>query len=230
MSKLHITYADPHQLQENPWNPNEMDAINEEKLMNSIDEFGLFKPILCRELEDGSLQILGGQHRNRGAILKGITEVPVINLGRIDDAKAKKIGLVDNGRYGEDDLERLARVFADIGSPEEIVSILPIDITEFENIFGKEPADIDYDDLITGLDDEDAELEAQVQAELQSATPLKTHQIMRFKVQVEDAPDIQALISRIQREQGFTDSDGLTNAGDALVYLLGTHPEMEKGQ
>lgn len=225
MNKINITYANPAALQENPWNPNEMDAINEEKLLNSVDEFGLFKPILCRELEDGTLQILGGQHRNRAAVLKGYDEVPVINLGQMSDDRAKKIGLVDNGRYGEDDIEKLAAVFAEIGSPEDIVNILPIGMDEFENIFGKNIEETDFDDLIPD-DDDEAAINAAV-AELETGLTLKTHQIMRFKIQVEDAAAIQAFINRTQREQGFTDSDSLTNAGDALVYLLGTHSDFK---
>lgn len=225
MQKINITYASPSELRENPWNPNEMDSINEEKLMNSVDEFGLFKPILCRELEDGTLQILGGQHRNRAAILKGYDEVPVINLGVMSDERAKKIGLVDNGRYGEDDLEKLAAVFAEIGSPDDIINILPIGMEDFENIFGKHGEETNFDDLIPD-DDDEAAINAAV-AELETGMTLKTHQIMRFKIPVEDATAIQAFINRVQREQGFTDSDSLTNAGDTLTYLLGSHPDFK---
>lgn len=226
MNNLQITYLDPASLRENPWNPNQVDAINEEKLINSIDEIGLFKPILCRELEDGSLEILGGQHRNRAALLKGMTEVPVLNLGPIDEKKAKKIGLIDNGRYGEDDIERLAEVFAEIGSADEIVSILPIDISEFENIFGKDDGDLDYDDL-SGDDLDGITADSDAAADLDTSVNLKTHQIMRFKVALEDAPAIEGFIRKIQREQGFTDSDSLTNAGDALVFALGSHQDFE---
>lgn len=224
MNQLQLTYHDPRALKENPWNPNHVDAINEEKLANSIDEFGMFRPIICRQLEDGSLEILGGQHRNRVAMMRGIDSVPVLNLGAMDDNKAKKIGLVDNGRYGEDNLEELAKVFADLGSPEDIVNIMPIDLAEFENIFVKdEDMDLDYDDLMNDGDESHAEESAQ--AELDINTSVRTHQVMRFKVAVDDAPHIESFLRRIQREQGFIESDSLTNAGDALVFALGTHPE-----
>jgi len=227
MEKLHLTYADPADLQENPWNPNEMDAINEGKLENSIDELGFVSPIKVRELEDGTLQIIGGQHRSRYALRNNMNQVPVINFGRISDDMAQKIGLVDNGRYGEDNLDKLNALFVEAGwSQDEIINIMPMDESDFENIFAHSTEELDLDDLMGGIEDEEQDAEAAV---IDTDMPaVKTHQIMRFKVPVEDAPAIQAFISRLQREQGFTDSDQLTNAGDALVYGLGTHPEFDR--
>lgn len=224
MQNLILTYEDPHSLQENPWNPNEMDAINEEKLKNSLDKHGFKDAIKVRELDDGTLQIVGGQHRNRYAKNKGMKKVPVLRLGKLSDLQAKELGLIDNGRYGEDNIEKLADILSQLGSPDELVSILPMDISEFENIFqGQE--DVDFDDLLNEVGDLESDA-----AELDTLPPvMKTHQIMRFKVSVEDAPAIQEFIAKIQKEQGFTESDQLTNAGDALVYGLGTHQEFNHG-
>lgn len=47
----------------------------------------------------------------------------------------------------------------------------------------------------------------------------QTHVVMRFKVAIEDSEKVQKLIEKIMKEQGYTESDSLTNAGDALVYL-----------
>ena len=49
---------------------------------------------------------------------------------------------------------------------------------------------------------------------------VQSHQIMRFKVPMEDAPAIQDVIESIMKSQGFTDDDSLMNAGNALVYLV----------
>ena len=43
---------------------------------------------------------------------------------------------------------------------------------------------------------------------------------MRFKVPIEDAEFVTALIERTRKTQRFTDEDSLTNAGNALVHLL----------
>ncbi len=43
---------------------------------------------------------------------------------------------------------------------------------------------------------------------------------MRFKVTNADAEKITREISQVRKTHGFTAEDDLTNAGDALVYLL----------
>ncbi|MFH3733079.1 chromosome partitioning protein ParB, partial [Acinetobacter baumannii] len=60
------------------------------------------------------------------------------------------------------------------------------------------------------------------EVELPKTTKVQTHQIMRFKVPIEDVDAITKLIEKTIKAQGFTESDSLTNAGDALVYLLGS--------
>ncbi|MET2951321.1 ParB/RepB/Spo0J family partition protein [Vibrio owensii] len=217
-NELELIYCDPNTLKPNPWNPNQMDILNEEKLEESINTLGFVRPVIVRELEDGSLEILGGEHRSQTAVRMGIERVPVTNLGRISDEDAKKIGLIDNGRYGEDNLELLADVFKDIGSPEDIFSILPISEEEVKNIF-EHDIDIDLDTL--GLDDDDDGNTLDM-GDLTSKT-VKTHQIMRFKVGIEDAARIQEFIEKIQNQEGFTESDQLTNAGDALTHLVYSH-------
>ena len=224
MGKLQIKYGNPSDLKENPWNPNVMDSLNEEKLKGSLTQLGMVDVIKCRELDDGSLQILSGQHRNRIAIQNG-DEVPILNLGKMTDAKAKKISLISNEQYGENDLDLMSKMFKEAGfSEEEIVSISTLDSSEFSDIFAHESAVLNFDDLDFDqdleLDDDTVELQA-------DATATKTHQIMRFKVSIEDAPKIIDFISDIRREQDFTGSDELTNSGDALVYALGTHQDFD---
>jgi hypothetical protein len=48
----------------------------------------------------------------------------------------------------------------------------------------------------------------------------KTHTIMRFKVTIADSEKITELSAKIQKRQGFTAADELTNAGDALVHVM----------
>jgi hypothetical protein len=43
---------------------------------------------------------------------------------------------------------------------------------------------------------------------------------MRFRVSLADSSRIANLVNRTMQEQGFTKEDDLTNAGDALAYLL----------
>lgn len=223
MKHLDMEYVDPRALKPNPWNSNQMDVLNEEKLDNSIEQLGFIKPVIVRQLDDGTLEILGGEHRAQSAIRLGYDEVPVTNLGSISDVDAKKIGLVDNGRYGEDDLDMLNDIFKDIGNAEEIMSFFPISEDEIENIFDH---DIEVDLAALHVDElEDDEEEESIDLDDVAPTAIKTHQVVRFKVPIEDAQRVTEFLERIMSEQGFTESDAMTNAGDALTHVVFTHSE-----
>ena len=204
--------ADPRKLRPNPWNTNVVDAANEAKLEESLRKFGMFKPVIVRELPTGELEILGGEHRAGAAVRLGIKDIPIMNLGPIPDAEAKKIGLVDNGRYGNDDSLQLAALLKELGDIDDLASFMPYSDQDFNNIM--DAAEINLDDLeaLPALDTTAAP------APLLSAPP--THTIMRFKVPIEDAERIGELINHVIKIQGLSGSDSLTNAGDALVHLL----------
>lgn len=209
---IEISWVSPENLKPNSWNTNVVSPVNEEKLDNSIKRLGMFKPILVRELQDGTLEILGGEHRVDRAAKLGQTSVPVINLGTIDDDRAKEIGLVDNGRYGLDDTLALAELLSDLGDKADLSGFLPYSDSDLDTIFSA--ADIDFSDL---------EIADEIELEEQSDTntnPIQTHQIMRFKVPVEDAHIIAEIIEKVIKDQGFNGSDSLTNAGDALVSVF----------
>lgn len=201
----------PRKLRPNPWNTNVVSPENELKIEASIKRFGLYKPIIVRELRDGTLEILGGKHRNDAAIRLGIPEVPVMNLGTVPDDKAKEIGLVDNGRYGEDDPLQLSELLKSLGNMDELQSFLPYTDTDLNSIFAT--SSIALDDL--DLSDDDETL-----PEMPTAPVVQTHQLMRFKVPVEDAARLTQVIEKVMKEQGYTEEDSFTNAGNALVYIL----------
>jgi len=209
--------VDPRDLQPNPWNPNEVDSINREKIRNSLKQEGFFRPVLVRTLKDGSYEIIGGAHRVDEAIALGFDKVPAVNLGDIDEARAKRITLLDNGRYGEDDHDKMSELLSSgIGSVEDLLSILPIDEAELAGYFNHS-LDDELNDLGDLGDDDfgDDEIDLGIKDK-----PTKTHEIMRFKVPVDDAEVIKERIQGITKDQGFTESDSLTNAGDALVWLI----------
>lgn len=197
-------------LEPNPWNTNIVSPENERKIEASLKRYGFFRPILVRETASG-YQILGGEHRWEVAKRLGYTTIPVINLGRIDEKRAKEIGLIDNGRYGEDDTLQLAELLKDLGSAAELMEFLPYTGDELEGIFSS--SSISLDDLDIPEDDGK-------EPELPSLKASQTHQIMRFKIPLEDADFVQRLIETTMKHQGYTDDDSMTNAGNALVHLL----------
>lgn len=207
-------------LRPNPWNSNHVSPDNETKLRASIRQFGLFKPIIVRELydeeTDTKYEILGGEHRWQAAQEEGLDEVPVFSVGVIDDNTAKRITLADNARYGHDDTIELAKLLEEIGNTDELQQILPYTESDFASIFSS--VDIALDDL---------DLEESYETESSGQDPgpapekaAKTHTIMRFKIAVADAEKVAELLGKVKKRQGFTSADDLTNAGDALVHQL----------
>jgi ParB-like chromosome segregation protein Spo0J len=200
----------PASLVSNPWNTNRLSPEAELKLENSLTRLGMFKPVLVRTLENGTRQILGGEHRARAAQRLGWAEIPVIDAGEIDDQRAKEIGLIDNGRYGQDDAGALAALLESLGTPADIASFMPFDLGEIDALSAVNKLDLDK----IGLDDEDADaIEKTIRAP-------KTHVVMRFKVPLDDQSMVAGALKLIIEQQGLDDSDSLINAGDALVYLV----------
>ena len=206
-----VTMVDFKDLQPSPWNPNVVSPDNEAKLEESIRRHGFFKPVLVRQLENGSLQIIGGEHRARAAARIGHIKTPVINLGKISDKKAQELCLLDNGRYGTDDTLQLAGILEELGSAEDLSKFMPYTDADLHSIFSS--VNIALDDLGIGDDGDDAPQVATKER------PVQTEQIMRFKVQVEDAGELSKLIERVMKSQKMNEKDALRNAGDALVYI-----------
>ncbi|WP_151708824.1 ParB/RepB/Spo0J family partition protein [Acinetobacter brisouii] len=201
----------PESLVPNPWNTNVVSPDNEVKLEESIRKFGMFKPAVVRELVDGTLQIIGGQHRVQAAIRLGLKQIPVVNLGVITEIKAKEISLVDNGRFGEDDSLKLAELIGELGAIDDLTKFMPYSEADLNSIFSTSSIVLDELDSLE-LPERDIELP--------DVKGTQTHQVMRFKVPLEDVDAVTKVIEKTIKSQGFGGSDSLTNAGDALVHLL----------
>lgn len=205
------TMADPRDLKPNPWNTNIVSPDNEAKIDESLRRHGFIKPIIVRSVKNGTLQILGGAHRRDAAIRLNLKEVPIFHLGVISDQKAKEIGLIDNARYGADDTLGLAALLEELGTPEDLAAFLPYTDVDFASIFSSANIALDELDL---PDDSDAA------PSVPKVPTAQSHQVMRFKVPSEDCSGISEKIEKVMKRQGLTESDQLTNAGDALVWLL----------
>jgi ParB-like chromosome segregation protein Spo0J len=215
MQQAQYQLLDPTVIQPNPWNTNVVSHENELKIRASLERNGMFKPVLVRELDDGSIQSIGGWHRVEQAIELGWATVPAINLGRISDERAKEISLADNARYGIDDTLKLSELLGELDTAA-IEAIMPWsagDIAALTASLSVDVENLDLDEPVIPDTDED-------QPEAPVTKAPKTHQVLRFRNSVVDAARIADLINRTKVEQGFTAEDDLTNAGDALAYLL----------
>lgn len=189
----------------------------EERLRASILRFGFYKPVIARELPGGNLQILGGEHRWRVASAMGLETIPVVNLGQVTEKQAKTIGLADNGRYGDDDSLRLAEILRDIGK-DEVELLLPYSEEDLAGMFAA--SEVDLDSL--GFDEE----ELSPADDLLTPRATVTHELMRFKVPVEDRDRVQKFIEHVIASKGLkSEEDSMVAAGMALVEIVNAAKE-----
>lgn len=212
---MQIDYVDPDVLTANDWNPNEVNPINQEKLINSIKSTGMFKPVTVRTLEDGTLQILGGEHRVQA--LKTLNQkVPIWNMGRISESEAKKITMLDNSQYGDQNDNKFIELFESAEwSVEDYTAMLPVEKEDLTNIFDHITVDLSEFDQ---LEDDEEPIDLDIGSD--SGSNARSHQIIRFKVSLQDAHLVTDKIEQIKKDNGFTEGDELTNAGDALIHLF----------
>lgn len=84
------------QIKANPNQPRKEFAAEElQELCDSIKTYGLLQPIVVREIEADSYQIVAGERRFRACQMAELTEVPVVFLA-IDDAATLPVSLVEN--------------------------------------------------------------------------------------------------------------------------------------
>lgn len=129
------------------WNYKEDDHEKAEKLLNNIQENGQLENIIVRELGDGRLECVNGNHRLDVFKELGYEKVIVCNLGSISLKKAQKIAIQTNETKFENNSLKLAETISNITeefSIEEMVSTMPYtqeDIDNFRSI-----ADFDFND------------------------------------------------------------------------------------
>jgi ParB family chromosome partitioning protein len=217
MSKQEM--VDPRELRTNPFNSNRVSPANMVKLRKSIEDLGFASVVVVRTLADGSLQILGGQHRVEVAIDMGLKKVPVLNLGIIDDIKAKKIGLIDNSRYGSDDAILLAKLYEEIAlDTPDLTAFLPLQNEDLQVIMRAVTIDLDDLEVSPGKGEEDP-----APTDGRAERPVQTHTVLKFRVTVRDAEAVTALIEKTIKRESLASSDEMTLAGEALsILLLGT--------
>lgn len=125
----------PKDVQRNPWNPNKMDEETFAKEKLSIQNNGFIDPIKVRELEDGELEIVDGEHRWRVAAELGLKTIPAINLGPISDQQAKKLTIIANELRGSPEPALLAALLRDLAVEQkssELSVELPMSTAEID--------------------------------------------------------------------------------------------------
>lgn len=198
------------QVVENPWNANVMD----DKRFHALVESMRLHPELLEasrhivRKKGGKYEVLGGVHRFRAAKENGFKEIPVGNLGEINDAEARLISLMLNNR-GEEDFDKkldvirslegeftISDIANQIGESENLLSSLVGGMqhtkeTIYEEIVSQAPTDAvvsQVENMISILPDPPAPIElpkeitVPVQGYIQKALADSTGESMTYKI------------------------------------------------
>ena len=134
---FNLVQLDPHAVEFNPWNPNVMSPEVFAKELRSIEEYGFIDPITVRTLESGTRQVIDGAHRVRAARQLGLATIPVVDLGALPDAKAKKLTIIANELRGTAQTDLLAILMKDLAATETseaLAASLPFSSVEIETL------------------------------------------------------------------------------------------------
>lgn len=103
------------ELRPNTWNYNTQGERTFGKLVEAIRRLGFTKPVIARSHPGATpLEIVDGEHRWRAAKMLGMKAIPVVDLGVVEDARAKQLTVVLNELSGQPDDARLAELLRDV--------------------------------------------------------------------------------------------------------------------
>ncbi|MGP8322428.1 MAG: ParB/RepB/Spo0J family partition protein [Methanosarcinaceae archaeon] len=145
---MELSDVSVNKIVENHWNPNHMEPIKFDALVESIrshPELLQADRLIVRN-KGKKVEILGGAHRFRAVKKIGIDTVPIGNLGDIDDAEAKLISLMLNN-HGEDDFDKKLEVVYSIRKQ--------IDVGDIAKKIGEDSINLTtlIDNMVSGVDE-----------------------------------------------------------------------------
>lgn len=152
MPDLNVLWIDIDLIEPNPWNPNQMSGDMLEKEIESVHRFGFIDPVTCRRLGD-IYQLIDGEHRwsvakvHSGACVPdgkggytehiGMRQLPVSDLGVVDDHVAKQMTIVLNETRGEAEPKKMGLVLIDLIAAEPLpllTKVLPFTKDQIEEL------------------------------------------------------------------------------------------------
>ena len=118
-------------IEKNTWNPNVQEEKTYKKLIQSIKENGFTCPILVREINENTYQIIDGEHRWRACIELGYEVMKCEIIKEVDEAMAKMLTIALNNIRGQDDILKRAEILKILNEGQ--LSLLPWDEKELQN-------------------------------------------------------------------------------------------------
>ncbi len=133
------------------WNYKGGDAELAQKLKENIKQNDQIENLIVRDLDNGTFEVVNGNHRYDALVELGIEDAMCCNLGIITDSRAKKLAIITNETKFPVDATKLAVLIKEISEDidlEDLVPTMPFSLDELEYF-----ADADITDLL--CDDEE---------------------------------------------------------------------------
>lgn len=124
------------------YNPRKWTKEKTQQLTKSIQEFGLVDPILANSAKDRINIVIGGHFRLKVAKDLGYTQVPVVYIEILDEAKERELNLRLNKNLGEWDFDLLKEFDQDLLSDVGFSSVELDDIFLDENVSSEDTFDL----------------------------------------------------------------------------------------
>jgi len=212
IESIEIIYLPTEKLDPNPWNPNRVSEKDLEKLDQSIQELGAFKPVLVRSHPEaeGRYQILAGEHRWKTYKMREEETLPCIDLGTVSDVDAKRITVLDDNSSGEYDSASFADLLSSL--PETSLSILPYESAEMTALMSV--SELDFDKL---QDPEGDQIDYEEGGPETSAPD--TSRTIRCKIPQDKVDLVLATIDKVMSENNIESPDTQANMGEVLILL-----------
>ncbi len=129
-TNIEIKYVSVDILKPSPYNPRQWSEEAEQKLIESIERFGVVDPLI---VNIHNKRVIGGHFRLQVLKKMGYKTVPVVYVNILDTAKEKELNLRLNRNQGEWNFELLAEfdpeLLTDVGfSSEELDEVFDVDL------------------------------------------------------------------------------------------------------
>jgi DNA modification methylase len=132
--KLNVVQVPVQRLRPWPDNPRTMPALEMQKLIRSIQQFGMVEPLVVRRSDQ---LVIGGHQRLEAAKALGMTKVPVVYV-ELSDAEATALNLALNRIQGEWDLPKLGELLDELRLlPDFDVAVTGFDGPEIDELLAE---------------------------------------------------------------------------------------------
>ena len=187
--KLGVVQVPVQRLRPWPDNPRTMPALEMQKLIRSIQQFGMVEPLVARRSDQ---LVIGGHQRLEAAKALGMGKVPVVYV-ELSDAEAKALNVALNKISGEFDLPKLGELLDELRElPDFDATLTGFDDGEIDDLLAELEHQQPLPDFEESFDAEQAMAEAEQQTGPTRVQPGDLWQLGKHRLLCGDATDAAA--------------------------------------